>query len=156
MGNNGFFGNWAKYSMEKRMNPINELDWAWKNPDLYTKEDLVHLIKCASKALLSFGTEEMAFKRPESVKNDDIYDESGFQIGSAAPLEKNVERLDYYTCRATSLHNLEQQVNKLVKVGYKPQGGIAVMNHTMYQAVFLDLPKETVVAPTYDKKYMHF
>ena len=146
MGNNGFFGNWAKYSMEKReMNLENKIDWAIHHPELYQKEQLLALLR-----------ETKQYYIDKAVPADPIYDESGFQIGSAAPLEKKVERLDYYTCRATSLSDLEQQVNKLVKVGYKPQGGIAVMNDTMYQAVFLDLPKETVVAPTYDKKYMHF
>lgn len=104
----GFFGNWAKYSMEKRM------------------------------------------------KNDEIFDESGFQVGTAAPLSEKISNKDYFTCRGNSVYELEQQVNKMVKVGYKPCGGLSIYEGKFYQAVFLDLPTDKQEAPTYDKNYLHF
>lgn len=122
---NGFFGNWAKYSMEKRM------------------------------------------------KNDEIYDESGFAIGSAGPLDpqaqlaqasihfepKNPDPLnksDYFLCKADNVYDLERQVNKMIGVGYKPCGGVMHTPNAFYQAVFLDRSVATKDLPTYTKDYLHF
>lgn len=152
----GFFGNWAKYSMEKReMNLENRIDWAVNNPELYQKEQLIALLRDVKERFVE-----------KKGPYDPIYDESGFQIGTAAPIQDNQDKIPsrhYYTCRGESIYELEEKVNKLVKVGYQPAGGLSIYEGKFYQAVFLDvptaklgLPVDNKQTPTYDKNYLHF
>lgn len=143
---NGFFGNWAKHSMEKReMNLNTRIELAISNPELYQKEQLLALLH-----------ETKQFYTNKAVPTDPIYDESGFQVGEAGVLAGKISSKDYFTCAAKSTYELEHQVNKMVKVGYKPCGGLSIHEGKFYQAVFLDLPTDKQEAPTYDKNYLHF
>lgn len=149
----GFFGNWAKYSMENRMNTMKQVDYAIEHPDLYSKEQLASLLRDLKNQITDSVT----------VKKEAIYDESGFQIGTAAPLNDPLRKSDYFTCAAGDKYTLEHQVNKMVKVGYKPVGGLTIFNGNFYQALFLDkkdLEKKDAADSTidsfYNKDYSHF
>lgn len=161
---NGFFGNWAKYSMENKMTLKKRIEYVLLNPEVYDRTYLVGLLSEASYAIN--GTEPAKKKINFEEINDYIYDESGGVIGSAGPLkidsaEPAVSRKsDYFACRQSDVYSLEHQVNKMVKVGYKPVGGIVHIDGKFYQAMFLDdslvINMKNDDVNQYNKDYLHF